>query len=398
MQQRYRISAKRHWWRWFSIGFAGGLLLFVLLYRPSSPAVTIVDRSIVSSAEEQKQQAKQALPAKQARQPLIQLEWQERSEQELAEELAQQVEEATQQESMLTPNQSQEEPVVAVYLQAESRLEKVPLEDYVLGVVAGEMPAEFELEALKAQAIAARTFVVRRLWQGRGTDEQLLKRGADVTDTTQHQVYISRDKLASYWPASQQEEYSEKLRQAVEETSGQVITYNGEPIEASYFSTSNGYTEAAVDYWGQDYPYLQSVVSSWDKQTSPRFEDEKVISIEQMYQQLGLTGKQASKKPKLKVTARTTGKRVKTIDINNVSFSGKEVREKLELRSSHFDWKVNKDEIVFSTFGYGHGVGMSQWGANGMAKEGYQAAEIIAYYYKGVTIEQVSKFVKNNSY
>ncbi|MFD2117028.1 stage II sporulation protein D [Paenibacillus yanchengensis] len=376
-KNRYRIHVRRSWWYWFSFGFVGGLLLFIVFYEPSyvatvlqtnesSESVTIAnEKELIDEpaivVEKQETHKKQNVPADTAK-----------------------------------ANRPNYEPVVAVYLQEEDKLEEVNLEEYILGVVAGEMPAEFELEALKAQAIAARTYIVRKLEQG--ADERLTERGADVSNTTRHQVYISKDKLQSYWPAAKQAQYSSKLQQAVEETTGQIVTYEGTPIEASYFSTSNGHTEKAADYWGSDYPYLQSVASPWDKQLSPRYKDQVTLSLHQFYERLGLSGKQASKKPKLKVTEWTAGKRIKTMTINSIPFSGKEVREKLELRSSHFDWDVSKREITLTTYGFGHGVGMSQWGANGMAKEGYTAAEIIAYYYKDTSIEQVSKLAKNNSY
>lgn len=150
-------------------------------------------------------------------------------------------------------SESEAQPVIPVWLSHEQRIEMVALEDYVRGVVAAEMPMDFELEALKAQAIAARTYVIRRLIKGDYSDMGV--GNAVVTDTVQHQAYINE------LPMNQ----IEKLNRAVEETAGLIATYNGEPIEALYFSTSNGYTENAEDYFTTAIPYLRSVPSPWDE-------------------------------------------------------------------------------------------------------------------------------------
>lgn len=278
---------------------------------------------------------------------------------------------------------------IQVYLTKEKKVESVPLETYVLGVLAGEMPIDFEIEALKAQAIAARTYAIRRLELGR--DEQMEKLGADVMDTIRHQVYVSKKELEQRWEGETKKRNLEKLQLAVDQTRGEVVTYKGAAIEASFFSTSNGYTENAEDYWGSNLPYLRSVASPWDEQLSPRFEQQFTFTREELYKRLGLKGKEAGKKLTMKVIEKSEGKRIKTMTINGVKFSGREVREKLELASSEFTWKIGKKEIVFYTQGYGHGVGMSQWGANGMALEGKSAAQIIHYYYSDVEIEQASK-------
>ncbi len=283
---------------------------------------------------------------------------------------------------------------VSVYMMKERRLERVPLETYVLGVLAGEMPAEFELEALKAQAIAARTYITRRLLLLRENEDDSVPEGADVTDTIAHQVYVSKEQLASKWKGEASGKANlAKLKQAVEETKGLIITYAGEPIEASFFSTSNGYTENSEDYWGQELPYLRSVDSPWDIGLSPRYKETIVLKQEELYDKLGLTGKQAAKKLAMKVLKRTEGNRIQTIRVNGVEFSGREFRERLGLASSQFDWSIDKQKIAVTTYGYGHGVGMSQWGANGMALEGRSAIEIVRYYYTGTRVEQASKLL-----
>ncbi|MFF2483691.1 stage II sporulation protein D [Paenibacillus sp. NPDC058071] len=284
-----------------------------------------------------------------------------------------------------------EEVVVRVYLTKEKRIERVPLETYVKGVVAAEMPLEFELEALKAQAIAARTYIVRRLdaHDVSGLPEQAAGR-ADATDTVAHQVYLPFSEWRKQLPKEKRKVYEAKLDAAVTETKGRVITYRGEPIQAVFFSTSNGYTENSEDYFNQSIPYLRSVSSPWDKQLSPRYKETVVFGLDEFYDKLGIehSGK---KKPAIRVVKLTEGKRIGMIAVGTKKMTGREAREKLGLASSQFSWTIQDDSIAITTFGYGHGVGMSQWGANGMAKSGASAEDIISHYYSGTSIEQASK-------
>ncbi|QNK60471.1 stage II sporulation protein D [Paenibacillus sp. PAMC21692] len=276
---------------------------------------------------------------------------------------------------------------VRVYLTGTGTVEKVPIETYVMGVLAGEMPIDFELEALKAQAIAARTYIVRRLASG---DNELASRGADVSDTVEHQVYVSKKELGRRWEGEAEAENLAKLAQAVRETEGLVVTYEGEPIQAAFFSTSNGYTENSEEYWTMSLPYLRSVDSPWDKSISPRYEQEETFELSRFYKLMGMKGKKAKGKPSIKLVDKTEGNRIKSISVNGTAFTGREVRERLGLASSQFSWKIGKEGITFTTYGFGHGVGMSQWGANGMAKEGRTAVDILLHYYSGTKVEQAS--------
>ncbi|MBH5320584.1 stage II sporulation protein D [Paenibacillus sp. GSMTC-2017] len=278
---------------------------------------------------------------------------------------------------------------VRVYLTNQKRVETVPIETYVMGVLVGEMPMDFHLEALKAQAIAARTYIVRKL--SSETKQDRTRKKADVLDTVQHQVYLSEDELANRWRGEEKKVLLAKLQQAVEETKGLIVTYKGEPIEAAFFSTSNGYTENSEDYWEQSLPYLRSVDSPWDKEISPRYEQQFAFKRADIYRAMGLSGKFARAKLVMKVTERTEGKRIKEIQINGKTYSGREVRERLGLASSQFKWKIEKDKVIFTTYGLGHGVGMSQWGANGMAQDGRDAKDILLHYYTDSTVEQASK-------
>ncbi|CAN7170464.1 stage II sporulation protein D [Rossellomorea sp. LjRoot5] len=275
---------------------------------------------------------------------------------------------------------------VAVYRSSQDLIEKLPLEQYVVGVVAGEMPADFEKEALKAQALAARTYMVNQLL----SDDPSVPKGADVTDTVSHQVYKNQKELATLW-GSDYDWKIKKISEAVLETKGKVLTYDDKPITAAFFSTSNGYTENSEAYWTDDIPYLRSVESPWDK-ASPKFEDQKIIPINEFKQKLGVTlPKDGSVGT---ITSRTEGKRVAKVEINGKEFTGREIRDKLGLRSSDFTWYLKDDHIVIATKGFGHGVGMSQYGANGMAKEGKNYKDIVTHYYKDVKITESSKLLQ----
>ncbi|WP_246096453.1 stage II sporulation protein D [Paenibacillus sinopodophylli] len=279
--------------------------------------------------------------------------------------------------------------IIRIYLAKEKRIESVPLETYVRGVVAAEMPINFELEALKAQAIAARTYMMRRIVHD--DDSGVPIDGADVTDTVQHQVYIPLAELAKKWPAADQKANMKKLDAVIAQTRGKIITYKGDPIEAAFFSTSNGYTENSEDYWSQEIPYLRSVASPWDEAISPKYEETITFKLEDFYSRLGMQGK-SSVKSTIRIIEKSEGKRISKIRIGGMTFTGREVREKLGLASSQFTWRMKKGAISITTYGYGHGVGMSQWGANGMAKSGASDDEILAHYYSSVQVEQASKW------
>ncbi|MFD1708751.1 stage II sporulation protein D [Siminovitchia sediminis] len=285
------------------------------------------------------------------------------------------------------PAKEQQEPVteVAVYRTVSKKVEKLPLEEYVMGVVASEMPADFEEEALKAQALTARTYIVNHLLQS-GEDDIPLD--ADVTDTINHQVYKNKEELKHLW--DQDFDWRmKKIEEAVKATEGEILTYDNKPITASFFSTSNGYTENAEDYWNNPVPYLKSVESPWDTQ-SPKFIDQKVMSVQDFQEKLNVNIEKSGDLGT--VTARTPGKKVAAVNIGGKTFSGREVREKLELKSTDFNWEKKGDTIVITTKGYGHGVGMSQYGANGMAKEGKKYKDIVSHYYQGVSISEANKY------
>ncbi|MGO4951188.1 stage II sporulation protein D [Paenibacillus sp. DRB1-1] len=288
------------------------------------------------------------------------------------------------------------EPDVRVYVTSTGRTETLPLEQYIVGVVAAEMPPSFEGEALKAQAIAARTFIARRLL---ADDTSGAPAGADVTDTVKHQAYISKAKLTREWGHSGKSAELAKIQQAVRDTKDTIMVYEGKPITASFFSTSNGYTENSEDVWAKAVPYLRSVSSPWDKQLAPRYTETVTLSRQSVFDRLGLsrTAIAAStgggRMPEIRILSKTEGHRIKKIEVGGSIFTGPEIRNKLGLRSAEFTWKAEGDRIAITTYGYGHGVGMSQWGANGMAKEGHTATQILLHYYTGISFAQASRIL-----
>ena len=275
---------------------------------------------------------------------------------------------------------------ISVYRAEKDEVQTLPLEQYIVGVVAGEMPANFEEEALKAQSLAARTYIIRKILSGEA--EANLK-GADVSDTVNHQVYKDEKQLKEKWGLDYGKNI-EKIRKAVYETRGQIITFDGEPITASFFSTSNGYTENAEDYWSNPLPYLKSVESPWDLE-SKEYIAQQSFTIEEFQKKLGVTinGSDVGE-----ILSRTTGNRVEKVRIGNKEFTGRQVREALNLRSTDFTWERKGNEIIVTTKGYGHGVGMSQYGANGMAKEGKTYEDIIKHYYQGVAIAEAKTYIE----
>ncbi|WP_238651173.1 stage II sporulation protein D [Paenibacillus piscarius] len=303
------------------------------------------------------------------------------------------------------------QPEVTVYLSRSGQIETLPLEEYVSGVLAAEMPAEFELEALKAQAVAARTFIARRLLAGDHSGVPVPE--ADVSDTVSHQAYVSKATLERDWTSASKRAGLAKIRRAVLETRGIIMTYQGQPITASFFASSGGYTENSEEYWNAAVPYLRSVASPWELEITPNLAATYTFSIAELRRKLGLTAgelpaaarlsasgklRQAAPLPSAglpaEVLSLTAGHRIKEISIGGTVFTGREVREKLGLRSSQFTWKRQGGKVVITTYGNGHGVGMSQWGANGMAKEGRTATQILKHYYSGITFSKVSTLLQ----
>ena len=255
-------------------------------------------------------------------------------------------------------------------------INEVPFEDYIKGVVAGEMPATFELEALKAQAVASRSYA---MYQMTATKDKEY----DVLNTTANQVYLTDQELKENW----KEEYPEKInkiKEAINETSGEYLTYEGKVINAMFFSTSVGATENSEEVFVSALPYLRSVDSKWDE-ASPAYTDTYTFTLEEFYKKLNL---QYNQTLTIEVTSTTSTGRTKTLKINGTEINGRDLATKLNLRSNYFDIVQNENNVTITTKGFGHGVGMSQYGANGMAKEGYKYDQILKHYYQNTEIKK----------
>lgn len=246
--------------------------------------------------------------------------------------------------------------------------EDMTLHDYLTGVLMGEMPASYQLEALKAQAVAARTYTLHRLSGG----------GSLSDDPGVCQAFLpldqAQEKLGEDWEALLQ-----KLHQAVDETDGQVLTYNGQLISATYFSGSGGKTEAAQAVWGSEIPYLVSVESPGEETTSD-YESTVTVPLSEFLDTLDIT------QPTVSSVTYTPGDGVDTMVIGGTAFTGLQLRSTFHLRSTRFQMTVTEDQVIFDVLGNGHRVGMSQCGAEAMAQSGYDYAEILLWYYTGVTL------------
>ena len=251
---------------------------------------------------------------------------------------------------------------------------EIPFEEYIKGVVSAEMQANFEIEALKAQAVASRSYA---LYHMNGKEY-------DVTNSTSNQVYQSDEELKKKWKENYNANIN-KIKKAVIETKGEYLTYNGQTANAMFFSSSIGQTENSEEVFVSKVPYLRSVSSKWDE-TSPVYSDTVTITLEDFYKKLDIPYEENLK---IEITEKTSTGRIRKLKINNQEYSGRDVANKLKLRSNYFNIIQNEKNLTITTKGYGHGVGMSQYGANGMAKEGYNYKEILKHYYQGTEIKKM---------
>lgn len=267
--------------------------------------------------------------------------------------------------------------VVRVKDEKTQKIISVPFEEYIKGVLAGEMPTSFDLEALKAQAVASRSYVLVKMNQNKDKDY-------DVVNTVNNQVYLTDDQLKEKWKDKYVSKIN-KIKTAILETKGEYLSYNGEVVEALFFSTSTGKTENSEEVFSSKIPYLRSVSSTWDE-ASPVFEDTATFDLKSFYTKLGIDYQE---KINFEVLETTSTGRVKTIKINNQTFKGRDVASKLSLRSNYFNIVQNNENVTITTKGFGHGVGMSQYGALGMAKEGYKYIDILKHYYQNTEIKKI---------
>lgn len=285
----------------------------------------------------------------------------------------------------ITPYDYQNYSKIKVLHTKTNTIEEMNLDEYLYGVVSAEMPVDFDIEALKAQAIVARTYTIYKIQQNQSKHGE-----AHICDNSACcQAWITKEDRLARWDEDKRENNWNKIVYAVNETKGKIITYDGKPINAFFHSNSGGATEAPVNVWGgSGYPYLQTVETAGEEgydQYSSEVElskEEFVSKLKEKYSDFNINFDDANS---IQVLENTTGGRIKTIKIGNYNLSGVEVRTLFGLKSANFSIEIG-DSVKFKVTGYGHGVGMSQTGADSLAKQGYKCEEIIKHFYVGVDV------------
>lgn len=266
-------------------------------------------------------------------------------------------------------------------LMPDGGIETLPMEEYLVGVVAAEMPAEFELEALKAQAIAARTYAAKRLSKGNTPDT-----GYDVDTTILTQAWLSDTQMKTKWGWLNYLKYRSRLQKAVKESNNKVLVYNGEYLDAFYYSSSGRKaTERSEDVWSSPRPYLQNVTSEEDD--LQRYVKSMSFTAQELSKKLGIEEiTQPLTEEDFQILSRTTAGRARTVRVLEKVYLATQLRTLLGLPSTDIEMTLQSDQLTITAFGNGHAVGMSQWGANDMAKKSIKAEEILAHFYPGSKI------------
>ena len=275
---------------------------------------------------------------------------------------------------------------IKLYHSKTGEVEELPIDEYLYGVVSSEMPVKYDIEALKAQAVVARTYTIYQITHSKGKHNN-----ADICDNYACcQAWISKEDRFAKWEATEAENNWQKILNAVDSTAGKVITYNGNVIDAFFHSNSGGTTETASNVWGgQNFPYLQSVETSGEDNYSEynsEFElskDELINKIREKHPEIEIN---FDEKDSIRILEFTESGRVKTIKIGNVEIAGTELRTLLGLKSTNFNFEIRDNSVIFFVKGYGHGVGMSQTGADSLAKQGLNYEDIIKHFYSNVEI------------
>ena len=267
-----------------------------------------------------------------------------------------------------------------------SEVEEVKLDDYIACVVSAEMPVSYDIEALKAQAIVARTYTIYKITTSKKHEQ------ADICDkSTCCQAWISKENRLKKWKEDVANENWNKIIKAVNETAGKIITYNGKPINAFFHANSGGKTEVPFYVWGgSGYPYLQ-VVETAGEDAYSQYSSEATFTKEELEKKIIEKHEDfeinLEEENCIEIKERDKSDRVVTVKIGNLNLSGVETRTLLGLRSANFTVDISKDKVSFKVIGYGHGVGMSQTGADALAKQGKNCEEIIKHFYSGVEIK-----------
>lgn len=294
-------------------------------------------------------------------------------------------------EAVIPLSQSGELPV-AVFVSEEGRTRILPLEEYVKGVVAAEMPASYHPEALKAQAVVARTYVVAhmRMFGGGGCRSHA---EADVcTDPREGQAWASQEELRRRWGILSFPAHWRKVARAVEETRGLIVVHDHMPIDAVYHAASGGRTEDAVYVWGRSLPYLVSVASPYEDASRERAR--VVLTLQELAARTGvplasLVARERRGRPAVEILERTPSGRAARVLVGDREFTGTDLRRALGLRSTLMSVRSRAGGVELETLGYGHGVGMSQAGADGLAKQGWDFRAIVRHYYRGADVRPI---------
>ena len=273
--------------------------------------------------------------------------------------------------------------------QDTNQIEEINLDEYIINVVSAEMPVDYELEALKAQAIVARTYTIYKITTSRKHEN------ADICDkSTCCQAWISKEDRFKRWDEDKRISNWNKIVKTVNETAGKIITYEGKPINAFFHANSGGKTQIPFYVWGgTGYPYLQVVATNGEENYSQyssqaKFTKEEFIEkVKKEHEDFEID---FEKENCIQIIERDDSNRVATVKIGNLNLSGVETRTLLGLRSANFTIEINNNEIIFKVIGYGHGVGMSQTGADALAKQGKNYEEIIKHFYAGVEIIEMN--------
>ena len=280
-------------------------------------------------------------------------------------------------------NKSNSEKIkIELYNPEEDKIQVLSLDDYIVGVVCAEMPAEFEIEALKSQAVAARTYAIRKLYSKKNDH----KKGDLCTDYRHCQAYATNKMCKDKW-GNKYNKYIKKIKEAVQTTSGEYVVYNGEAAMTVFHSCSNGVTEKASDVWSSEVPYLVNVSSEGDYlykdyESIVSFSNIDFVKILEKH----LKHKVNSELPPIGNVTYSTGGNVLTIELFGQNFKGTDIRNIYSLKSTSFELDYVDEKFTFTVYGNGHGVGMSQYGANNMAKNKLSYKDIISHYYPGTEI------------
>ena len=271
-----------------------------------------------------------------------------------------------------------------------NEIAELPIDEYLYGVVSGEMPATYEMEALKAQAIVARTYTLYQIMNSKGKHQD-----SDICDNSNCcQAWISKEDRLNRWDEDVRNSNWDKITNAVDSTQGKIITYNNAPIDAFFHSNSGGITETATNVWGgSNFPYLKIVETAGEdgyEQYSSEVElskDELINKLKEKHPEIQINFEEENW---IEIKEYTDSGRVKTIKFGNIEIAGTEARTLFGLKSTNFSFEINENTVKFKVIGYGHGVGMSQTGADSMAKNGSTAEDIIKHFYDGIEISYIN--------